>query len=153
MILKCRLTIMSKETIQRLYEEGAILIVLKVPEGTEFGMDMKSWNTGEKFRGVKMIPPGIHYVFFSAISEATGEKSPRTGFFHYFRVGEVLVKKWDKTNECISKDDVNEEEVVGLKENLRALDNFLGPYPYSIHEKWLNLTTHISGMIFFSVCQ
>lgn len=136
---------MDKNTVQQLYENGAILIILNVPVGTEFGIDMKSWNTGEKFRGVKMIPPGIHYVFFSAVAENTGDTAPRTGFFHYFKKGEVLAKKWDKFNECISQDAVPEAEIVGLKDNLQALDGFLGPYPYGIHEKWLNLTTHING--------
>lgn len=138
---------MNKETVKKLYEEGAILIILNVPEGTEFGIDMKSWNTGEKFRGIKMIPPGIHYVFFSAVSDNTGDTAPRTGFFHNFKAGEVLVKKWDKINECISNDVVSESEIVGLKENLKALDGFLGPYPYDIYEKWTGLTTHISGKL------
>lgn len=138
---------MDKQNIQKLYEDGAIFIILNVPEGTQFGIDMKSWNTGEKFRGIKMIPPGIHFVFFSAVSDSTGDTAPRTGFFHNFKTGEILVKKWDKINECISNEEVSEKEVVGLKENIKALDDFLGPYPYDIYEKWSNLTAHISGII------
>lgn len=140
---------MNKETVQKLYREGAIFIILNVPEGTEFGIDMKSWNTGEKFRGIKMIPPGIHYVFFSAVSDNTGDTAPRTGFFHNFKMGEILVKKWDKMNECISKDTIPETEVVCLKENLKLLDNFLGPYPFGIHERWLNLSKHLTGKFIF----
>lgn len=49
---------------RQLLLEGATLVFLDVPRGTEFGIDMKSWNTGEKFRGVKMIPPGPHYVYY-----------------------------------------------------------------------------------------
>lgn len=138
---------MNKASVQKLYENGAIFVILNVPEGTEFGIDMKSWNTGEKFRGIKMIPPGIHYVFFSAVAEGTGDSAPRTGFIHNFKTGEFLVKKWDQLNECISNDEVNDEEIVGLKENLRALDGFLGPYPFDIYDKWMNLTTHITGIV------
>lgn len=138
---------MNTETIQQLYEAGAIFIILNVPVGTEFGIDMKIWNTGEKFRGIKMIPPGIHYVFFTSVSETTDDTGPRTGFFHNFKTGEVLVKKWDKLKACISQDNVTEEEIVGLKENMKLLDSFLGPYPYDIHEKWLNLSSHLSGII------
>lgn len=138
---------MNKETVQKLYEEGAIFIILNVPEGTEFGIDMKSFNTGEKFRGIKMIPAGIHYLFFSSVSESTGDTAPRTGFFHNFKSGEVLVKKWDKINECISNEEISEQEIVGFKENLRAFDGFLGPYPFDIHERWMKLTTHITGII------
>lgn len=135
---------MDQVTARRLYEQGAIFIFLNVPEGTEFGIDMKSWETGEKFRGVKMIPPGIHYIFFSSVSY-TGDKAPRMGFFHQFKKSEVLVKKWDTVEECISSEPVSENEIVSLKDNLRALDGFLGPYPYDIHEKWLSLSKHITG--------
>nr|CAH7727383.1 unnamed protein product [Callosobruchus chinensis] len=134
---------MDQETARKLYEEGAIFVFLNVPEGTEFGIDMKSWNTGEKFRGVKMIPPGLHYIFYSAVSN-TGDTAPRTGFFHNFRKGEVLVKKWDEVNECVSAEIVNDEEIVKLKENLRALDSFLGPYPYDIQERWKSLTSDLT---------
>lgn len=135
---------MDQQTARKLYEEGAIFIFLNVPEGTEFGIDMKSWNTGEKFRGVKMIPPGIHYIFYSSVSDY-GDTAPRTGFFHNFKKSEVFVKKWDKKNECIDETNVSEEEIVRLKDNLQALDSFLGPYPYDIHNKWKDLTTYLSG--------
>lgn len=135
---------MDQQTARKLYAEGAIFIFLNVPEGTEFGIDMKSWNTGEKFRGVKMIPPGLHYIFYSAVSD-TGDTAPRTGFFHNFKKSEVIAKKWDKENDCISSDVVSEAEIVRLKDNIRALDNFLGPYPYDVWEKWVFLTADITG--------
>jgi hypothetical protein len=37
--------------------QGAVLVVLDMPVGTEFGVDYNSWNVGPRFRGVKMIPP------------------------------------------------------------------------------------------------
>jgi A1 cistron-splicing factor AAR2 len=49
---------------RQLLLEGATLVFLDVPRGTEFGIDMKSWNTGDKFKGVKMIPPGLHYIYY-----------------------------------------------------------------------------------------
>jgi A1 cistron-splicing factor AAR2 len=49
---------------RQLLLEGATLVFLDVPQGTEFGVDMKSWNTGDKFKGVKMIPPGLHYIYY-----------------------------------------------------------------------------------------
>uniref|UniRef100_A0A3P9CU99 Protein AAR2 homolog n=1 Tax=Maylandia zebra TaxID=106582 RepID=A0A3P9CU99_9CICH len=39
--------------------EGATLVLLGVPQGTELGIDCKSWQVGPRFRGVKMIPPGL----------------------------------------------------------------------------------------------
>ena len=54
----------DQELAKRLLVEGATLIFFDVPVGTEFGIDLKSWNTGNKFKGVKMIPPGIHIVHY-----------------------------------------------------------------------------------------
>jgi len=57
-------TEMTPEVSQRLFKEGATFVFLDVPVGTEIGIDMQSWNTGEKFKGIKMIPPGLHFVYF-----------------------------------------------------------------------------------------
>lgn len=54
----------DQDTAKRLLLEGATFIFLGVPIGMQFGIDMKSWSTGEKFKGVKMIPPGIHFVYY-----------------------------------------------------------------------------------------
>lgn len=32
---------------------------------------MKQWEIGEKFRGIKMIPPGIHYVYYRLVDDVT----------------------------------------------------------------------------------
>lgn len=55
---------MDQILAQRLLVEGATLVMLDVPVGTEFGIDLKSWNTLDSFKGIKMIPPGFHYVHY-----------------------------------------------------------------------------------------
>uniref|UniRef100_A0A674CMB9 Protein AAR2 homolog n=1 Tax=Salmo trutta TaxID=8032 RepID=A0A674CMB9_SALTR len=35
-----------------------------VPEGTELGINYKSWQVGSCFQGVKMIPPGLHLLHY-----------------------------------------------------------------------------------------
>lgn len=52
---------------RRMLLEGGTLLVLDVPEGTNFGIDLKSWETGDKFRGVKMIPEGVHFVYHRSV--------------------------------------------------------------------------------------
>lgn len=136
---------MDPEEAKRLFSEGAVFVLLNVPEGTEFGIDFKSWNVGEKFRGLKMIPKGIHYIYYSAVNNYQ-ETSFRSGFFHNFRQGEFVVKKWDKEKEEISLEEVSETEIVQLKENIVHLDNFLGPYPYEILEKWKKSTCYLKGI-------
>jgi len=54
----------SQEQAQWLFTEGAILVFLDLPAGSEFGMDYCCWEVGEQFKGVKMIPPGIHFVYY-----------------------------------------------------------------------------------------
>lgn len=55
---------MSQELAKHLMAEGAIFVFLDVPAGTDVGIDIKSWNTGEHFKGIKMIPPGVHFVHY-----------------------------------------------------------------------------------------
>lgn len=55
---------MDPEVARQMFEEGGTLVLLGMPIGTEFGIDLNFWNVGEKFRGVKMIPPGLHFVYF-----------------------------------------------------------------------------------------
>jgi A1 cistron-splicing factor AAR2 len=58
---------MNNETAKVLFREGATFVLLDMPEGSEFGIDYNSWTTGPKFKGVKMIPPGIHFVYYRYI--------------------------------------------------------------------------------------
>lgn len=135
---------MNQEIAKHLMVEGATFVLLNVPIGTEFGIDMKSWTTGENFKGVKMIPPGIHYVFYSSVDKSTGDTSPRMGFYHDFKKGEFVVRKWDIDKETVSKELLPDRDVCGLKQNILLLDNFLGPYPYDIYDRWATMSAHIS---------
>lgn len=55
---------MDQATALNLLAEGGVLVILDMPQGTHFGMDYLSWQVGPKFRGVKMIPPGVHFVHY-----------------------------------------------------------------------------------------
>lgn len=130
----------------KLFEDGAIFILLDVPEGTEFGIDMKVWNTAEKFKGIKMIPPGLHFIHYSPV-DVCGESGSRSGFFYNFRKREFLVKKWDREKEDINfNDNVPDELIQRLKNNVLNVDKNLGPYPFTEYNKWLRLTDHLNGM-------
>lgn len=52
---------------KRLFETGGILLVLDVPENLEFGLDYQSWHIGPRFKGMKLIPPGIHFCFYKFV--------------------------------------------------------------------------------------
>ena len=55
---------MDQSAARERVQQGAVLLALDVPLGSEFGMDYKAWQTASKFKGVKMIPEGIHYVYY-----------------------------------------------------------------------------------------
>lgn len=137
---------MDQTLAQRLLVEGATVVVLNVPSGTEFGVDLKSWNTTDNFKGIKMIPPGFHYVHYSAVNEF-GEAAPKIGFFHIFKKSEFLVKQWDAAEEDLSSESVPEETVQRLKDNLKDLDRFMVCYPYDVWKQWKELTNHITPAI------
>ena len=58
---------MDQSVAQHLFDVGAMIILLDVPPGTEIGIDTKSWHSAENFKGIKMIPPGIHYIYFKYV--------------------------------------------------------------------------------------
>jgi len=133
---------MEPELASKLYEDGGFLLIEDLPVGTEFGIDMNSWNTGTKFLGVKMIPAGLHFIFYSPASKE-GNHAPRRGFFHNFIPGEVLVRKFDPKTEELH-DDITVEEIKRYKSNLRNIDSNLGAYPYQSWKKWISLSNRIT---------
>lgn len=49
---------MDQETSNRIAKDGALFILEGLPLQSEFGIDCKSYQIGEKFKGLKMIPKG-----------------------------------------------------------------------------------------------
>lgn len=129
---------LDQNTLDELYRVGAFLVINGVPEGTEFGIDYGSWTVGPKFRGLKMIPPGLHFIFFSSVSKE-GTVAPRVGFFHHFQSGEVSVWDYKKEVEML----VEGPEFAGT---MKDIDSSLAPYPFQHYEKWCSLTGHITEL-------
>lgn len=138
---------MDPEVARRLFEEGATLVLLGVPEGTELGIDYKSWQVGPRFRGVKMIPPGIHFLHYCSASHPScgGETGPKTGVFLTLKPRELLLAHWDPKEEDMDfSASQNQEEVNRVRAGLQDLDPFLGPYPYEVMRKWVSLTDRLT---------
>jgi A1 cistron-splicing factor AAR2 len=74
--------------------------VLKdVPRGTEVGIDLQAWNTGDRFLGIKLIPPGIHFLYYSAVNTGDRSTAPRLmAFFHL-----LGVRRWKSLRSKIYK--------------------------------------------------
>ncbi|CAN9515531.1 unnamed protein product [Ophioblennius macclurei] len=138
---------MDQDVARRLFEEGATLVLLGVPQGTELGLDCKSWKVGPRFRGVKMIPPGLHFLHYASVNSPTcgSEIGPKMGLFLTLKPRDVILANWDAKEEDLDfSASENEEEVSRIRDSLQELDPFLGPYPYEVMRKWVSLSDRIS---------
>jgi A1 cistron-splicing factor AAR2 len=137
---------MDNETAKHLVENGATFILLDLPVNSEFGIDYNCWRVGEQFKGIKMIPPGIHYIYYSSVDGTNGQVScVRNGFFYDFKLKEVYAKKWDAKNECIDDTFVfSEDELLIFRKNQQNMDRFLGAYPYDQYKRWISLTNQMN---------
>ena len=123
-------------------QRGGVLYITDPPPNLDFGIDCMNYETGAKFRGVCMIPKGIHFVYHS-----TGMGS-RQGFFLFLDKDEIVVKCWDSKNEEISAKSLIPE--ASLRNLLLSINNgqedqYLGPYPLQQHSSWLNLSNYITS--------
>ncbi|KAI9030446.1 A1 cistron-splicing factor [Hyaloraphidium curvatum] len=143
---------MDNDTLVRLFETGAIVLFLDAPLGLEFGIDYSSWETGPRFRGAKLIPPGLHFVYYSARSKA-GETAVRTGFFAFLEPKQIVVKQWNPETEDVFEDsELDPDQVERYKFNIREFEPYLGPYPLipdepgapNMYHRWLVQTSYIS---------
>lgn len=103
----------DQQTAKHLLQTCACLIVEDFPQGSEFGIDLSIHYTGQNFMGIKMIPPGLHFVYFSFVKD--GLVVPRTGFFHYFESQEIMITKWDEQEENIILDRKDSIQMERLK--------------------------------------
>ncbi|KAK7884191.1 hypothetical protein WMY93_027314 [Mugilogobius chulae] len=141
---------MDPDVARNLFAEGATLVLLGVPRGTELGIDCKTWQVGPKFRGVKMIPPGLHFLHYSSVNSPScgTEIGPKTGLFLKLKPREILLANWDAKEEDLDfSASKNEEEVSKIRANLQELDPHLGPYPYDVMRKWVSLTDRLNDEV------
>ena len=126
-----------------LFDSGGIFYLEDLPINSEFGIDYESWRIGEKFRGVKMIPPGVHFIYYS-VADKYGQLGMRSGFFHEFALGEALVMRWNRAEECVVSKQLTPEQMENFQRRRRELDPSLGSYPFDHYKRWISLTNHVS---------
>ena len=77
---------MESELAKRLFSDGGTLVLLDVPEGTEVGIDYKSWNSGPKFKGIKMISSGFHFIYYRSVAVKAEKYFLPFGIIHVIKV-------------------------------------------------------------------
>ncbi|CDW90609.1 UNKNOWN [Stylonychia lemnae] len=112
----------------------------------QFGIDNQYWQIGPNFKGVKVIPPGAHYVYYSLKDE---EFSARMGFFIYINHRQpdnqdVVIRKWNEKNQEFQLLDEQQEEI-SYQEGVRNMDfdKYLGVYPIDNYQQWQGLSNFI----------
>lgn len=132
------------EAVQQLQEYGCSVLCLDCPEGILFGIDYSAWAVGPKFMGVKLIPPGLHFIYCSGSAEEVG--ATRSGFFLYMRPKDIAVLRWDPETEELVKLE-NQDEEMRYADGVRGydFDGNLGPYPHELDSDWRELTRHATA--------
>jgi A1 cistron-splicing factor AAR2 len=102
-------------------------------------------QTGPNFKGIKMIPPGLHLLHYGS-SEAD-----RQGMFLNASAGSIDVLRWDPTAEDLTRGDATlpEGSLASLASAVLGgqLDSSLGPYPAEEAGMWINLSNCITQSV------
>lgn len=135
---------MDQQTALELVKRGAALLLLDVPQYTLIGIDTQMFSSGPNFMGIKMIPPGIHFVYYSSSNREGNEFSPVIGFFVDAQPSQVIVRKWDTEEERFVK--LSEEEEERYSEAVKSMefDRQLGPYTLDRYGDWMRLCNYIT---------
>jgi len=137
---------LSPQSLVSLVQRSASILFLGVPKGVHIGVDYWNFVVGEKFKGIKFVPPGVHYVWFSSmIGGGNEDMAPRVGFFVWLDAQDVLVRRWDAQLESlVSFDDPDEESRYAAGVRRMDFDSNQGSYPIHASAKWSRLTCFMS---------
>ncbi|XP_077243948.1 AAR2 protein family isoform X2 [Tasmannia lanceolata] len=135
---------MEPDRALKLVKHGATLLLLDVPHFTLLGIDTQMFSVGPIFRGIKMIPPGPHFVYYSSCNGDGSEFSPIIGFFITTSPTEVIIRKWHHQEERLVK--LSEEEERRYCEAVKNMefDHQLGPYGLNHFGEWKQISNYIT---------
>lgn len=96
-------------------------------------MHTQAYVSGQNFKGVKMVPPGAHFVSSNAVSSrgiaaAAGggsDVAPTASFFVELALRQVVIRRWDRQEELLLPlDDPDEvcREILWLTAYLPGID-------------------------------
>jgi hypothetical protein len=134
----------QEEALER-WGSSAFIVCLDVPEGTLFGLDYVVFDVGKEFKGIKLVPTGVHFIYTASRNAKYGEESLRTGYFLELREPHSFwIRRWNKQSEMLESI-TQEKELESIKKNVQNMswDRFLGPYPKDSHGTWCALSSFI----------
>lgn len=129
-----------QEAWERVFGSKSVLLVENFPPGLEFGLNCMVYETGPMFKGVAMIPEGLHFVYYSHIN------FPRQGFFtRSSSVNPLRCRNWDNKEDELLQ--IGSNEVLAQKVYQIVNGDFnagLAPYSEEHHHIWQNISQYIT---------
>lgn len=121
-------------------------ILLDPPNHLEFGIDCMNFELGPHFKGISLIPPGLHFIY-----HANGVSGGRQGYFINMKSkDELIIHRWDSyQEEIVPSNSLSTESIDQLTVDITngALNSNLGPYPIHQHHVWKNISCFISNHV------
>lgn len=117
------------------------MLLFDVPSGIQLCLDGQPFLIGEKFKGVKMIPPGMHHL---AIDRPEIPVLATVSYFVHFERSEIWIRKWDPVEETLKEmEDSEQEERLRLGIQNFDFDKNLAPYDSTRYSFWQRLVSWI----------
>ncbi|KAJ4382047.1 hypothetical protein N0V86_002375 [Didymella sp. IMI 355093] len=145
---------------------NSCVLLLDLPEKALAGIDLLSFTTSPRFKGVKNLPCGLHFIFAASDSAL----SVRHGAWFYVSPGtgspQVFVKRWEAQTEDLVAE-TSQTEVLRWKANLGSIwKDGLTPYRQTVQEgdsgaegdyqeesqDWDELTSRITQTLLSRIC-
>jgi len=134
----------TPQTARNLAETGGTVLAMGVPEGTVFGIDHQVFLVGPRFRGLKMVPPGPHFISTRPAGAEAGF-APVTGEFLWVEPRSTHVRVWDAAEEHLKGPaDPDDEPRLAQAARSPAFDASLAPYDLRGAGRWRALSGHIT---------
>ena len=86
---------LEQNVANKMNETGGNILCMDTPKKLYFGIDYISFETGDKFKGVKMLPPGAHFIYTSV------DGVTRTGIFLWINSKQTMFYEWHKKFEFL----------------------------------------------------
>lgn len=141
------------------------VLLLDLPANALGGIDLLSFTITPRFKGVKNLPPGLHFAFAASDTSL----SVRQGAWFYVSPGagppQVFIKKWNPETEDLVAE-TSQTELLKWKANLGAIwKDSLTPYRQTVHagdtteddsveesSDWGELSSRISQSLLTRIC-
>ena len=148
MELENRVKPLTPEEALQLYPKTGVILLINSPKGISIGLDNQEWQVTDRFRGFKLVPPGMHYLHYTLSEE---KHMFRVGLCLWVVPGQIVVKEWSpEADTFLDMLDTDKKDSTfsspGYCESVRNLDldPFLGPYCQEGKALWKESTYFVT---------